>query len=167
MSVIERPVLENYTKPLQDIGNVHIYKGNKVNSLTAQAAIKRINTFVDWNLENSKILDILHTKPKHCYFAMQNGEVQGYAIVREQGNDQNDLHVSWIATDILGKGIGSQLMFKIIEKSKKLGNRTLTLNHLKNDKLTQFYKKIADSVGARYIQENDKNPLHFHITYVM
>lgn len=152
-------VVEEY-----NVDIVRIQKGKKINLEDSKAAVTRINGAVGWSIDNEEIFKILETKPKFCYFAKLNHDIVGYAILREDGEDRH-LHVSWIATDVLSKGIGSRLMHKIIHKNKKLGNRILTLHHKNNSQLKYFYEKIARLEAVKYLCNEDSTG--YRITYEM
>lgn len=147
------------------ISEVHVRKGDKFNLEEIKAAIVRINCSVEWTHNNEEIFAIIESKPKFCYFAKLDTDIVGYAILREDGEDCH-LHVSWIATDVLNRGIGTLLMHKIIHQNKKLGNRILTLHHKNNSQLKHFYEKIAKLEAVGYLcEETSKGG--YRITYEM
>jgi len=146
--------------------NLQARKADKFEYDLLKAAIVRINDIVGWSHDNEKIFAVLDSQPECCYFVQLDNAIVGYAIVREEGEEKH-LHVSWIATDEKGKGIGTLLMRKIIQKNKKLGHHLLTLYHrVGNSQLKRFYEKIALIEGMEYHCEQI-NPLRYLITYIM
>lgn len=156
---MEVQIVEEY-----NTDRIRIQKGKKISLEDSKDAVTRINGAIGWSSDNKEIFKILETKPKFCYFAKLNNDIVGYAIVREDGEDRH-LHVSWIATDVLSKGVGTLLMHKIILKNKKLGNRILTLHHKDNSKLKYFYEKIAKLEAVGYLCNEDSTG--YRITYEM
>lgn len=146
------------------IDEIRVQKGDKFDKENSKSAIERINNAVGWTQDNEKIFTILETKPTFCYFAKSENGIVGYAVIREDGEDRH-LHVSWIATDVLNKGIGTLLMHKIIKKNIKLGNRFLSLHHKNTDKLKYFYEKIATLESLKYSLEESNDG--YRVTYEM
>lgn len=144
--------------------DISVKKGNKIAIERAKEAVSRINKTVNWGDDNEEILFILEAYPRFCYFATLKEEIVGYAIVREDGEDRH-LHVSWIATDTINRGIGTMIMHKIFNKSKSLGNRILTLHHRKgNIPLKRFYEKIAELEAVKYLCQ-EVNEREYRVTY--
>lgn len=143
-----------------------IIKGNHFDFETSKQAITRINEYVQWQQDTQEIIDILKDKPKYCYFAIEDGHILGYAILRKDGPDEH-LHVSWIATDVQKKGVGTKLMHAVIEKNKKLGKKILSLHHNKdNHKIASFYNKIAELESMK-ITRKEISEKEYYLTYLM
>lgn len=146
--------------------NFSITKGHKVDLERAKAAIARINQIVNWTHDTKQIFNILESNPKFCLFAQEKDLIVGYAILREAGEEKH-LHVSWIATDTVGRGIGSKLMHQIVAINKKLGHQFLTLTHRKENLFAlRFYERIAIKESIKYMRE-DEDAIRYKITYEM
>jgi ribosomal protein S18 acetylase RimI-like enzyme len=148
---------------------ISISKGNKCEQDQAKGAIERINGVINWSEDNEEIYHVLVNQPKFCYFAKFESDIVGYVILREDGEDElKHLHVSWIATDLLNRGIGSLLMQKVINKNRKLGYKVLTLHFRKNNtKLRRFYEKIAELEAVKFLCEERDDSVHCRVTYEM
>lgn len=144
---------------------IKIHKGDKFASEDVKNAVIRINQAINWSEENEEIFQFFDHAPRLCYFAQLRDDIAGYVILREAGEDRH-LHISWIATDVLNRGIGTLLMHKVMQKSRKIGKKIVTLYfRADNEKLKKFYEKIALIEGAAFSCEDDANKKYKLVTY--
>lgn len=149
-----------------DVEEINIMKSGKFNFEKGWNAIQRINQIVHWEHDNGEIYSIIKYTPEFCYYAEINNHIVGYAIIREDGADKH-LHISWLATDVINRGIGTLLMQKIIRKNKKLGKNSLTLFHkTENSRLKRFYERIAELESVKYLCEKVSDE-EYRVTYEM
>lgn len=143
-----------------------IFTLDEVDQTEAKKAVERINALFKWSHDNEEIFSIFEKRPKYCLFAKNENDLVGYAILRDDGEDKH-LHVSWIATDKNGVGIGSELMHRIIEINRALGKKQLTLHHRNdNEKVKRFYQNVAEKESVVY-QLTMRNDQHCRVTYLM
>ncbi len=134
--------------------NILVVHGNKIDLKAGKEAIARINAIYDWSHDNEEIFAIFENNPRYCLFAKNEKDLVGYAVLRDDGPDCH-YHVSWIATDKTGHGIGQKMMHKIIHKNKKAGKAILTLHHQRNnEKVKKFYENIASFESLNYSCED-------------
>lgn len=144
--------------------NILVVTGAKIDFEAGKEAIARINAIYEWSHDNEEIFQALEKNPKYCLFAKNGNDLVGYAIIREDGPDCH-FHVSWIAAETTGYGIGNKIMRKIIHKNKKAGKTILTLHHQRNnEKVKKFYENIAKLESLIYICE-DCGLTRYRITY--
>jgi hypothetical protein len=149
-----------------NIPSVIVFKGDELSYAEGSSTIERINRAVGWSDEDREILPILAQQPANCYFAKNDSQITGYAIVRTEGSERH-LHVSWIATDTPIRGVGTELMRTIVAENRRLEHKILTLSHHKDDPIqTKFYKKFATLEGLTY-EAIDADPTFYYIVYRM
>lgn len=154
----------NYYPAAQRLGQLKIYNGNEIDHEIAQIAISAINHPLGWSHDNDEIFESLKTRPHHCFFPVINNKIQGYAVVREEGAERH-LHISYIAVDSKGGGIGTKLMQHIMEENKRLGKTKLSLHFRKdNESLKRFYTRLTANTNMSY-QIVDKQGKDYFFVY--
>jgi|GEM_PF-4659749 len=147
--------------------NIEVVNFKKIDERLAVDFIEKVNARLEWSHDNQKIFTTFQESPNLCYFAIQDTNIVGYMILRKEGQEQH-LHVSYIAADIQGLGIGTILMHKAFCKNRKLGKSILTLHHKpENASARKFYEKIAEIEQVRYQYEYFGPGLSSRMTYYM
>ncbi len=160
------PSVPLYILSTNKIDTKEVFRGDEVDQKLLEAAVRRINAHVHWIEDTPEILHILKTTPRYCYCLKEGEKTLGYAIVREDESDKH-LHVSWIATDSAGGGVGTRLMLKMIEENRALGHHVLTLNFRTcNQQLKHFYEKIARVAELKWMCE-EVDEIYTRVTYQM
>lgn len=149
------------------MSSITCIKTTEVSLDSSNEAIRRINKKISWTDEDQEIIDYLSINPDMGFVAVLDRKIVGYAVLRES-DKKKALHVSWIATDAIKKGVGSALMHAVVLESVGLGNRYITLYHKKDSKkLKYFYKKIARTEDLGYIREENEKYDDCRVTYII
>jgi hypothetical protein len=111
-----------------------------------KSAIARIHASVGWDSYNALVHANLEKRPDDFFMAEEEGEMVGYAAIRQENGET--YHLDHIAAYALSngerKGIGLGLMLFVIEKVKEVGALNLTLHFRGNTGLVRFYSRVGE-----------------------
>lgn len=82
-----------------------------------------------------------------CVFLIirENDNPVGFASYAKQNDDEYKLHKLYVLTDLHGKGLGRQLLERVIQDVKSSGAKALILQVNKNNKAIKFYERMGFS----------------------